>query len=400
MLEHDDHRQIAQRLDLLHFQDEAPGMAFWHRRGFTVFHELESAVRRRLRQDGYDEVRTPQMMRKAIWETSGHWSNFSAGMFMFAEDEGGEPSAAVKPVSCPGHIQIYGRSAPSYRELPMRLAEFGVVHRNEPGGSLHGLFRLREFTQDDGHIFCTEGQIVDEVARFCASVTGFYRAFGFRKVEVVLSTRPEQRFGDNRVWDLAEASLSAAAQYAGLDYALAPGDGAFYGPKLEFVLSDRVGRKWQCGTIQLDFVLPERFGLEYVDAQNQRKRPVMLHRAMLGSLERFLGVLLEHHQGKLPAWLAPEQALVIPVGDAHRAYADELMRELSSVGVRVRVDARAESLARRIAEAHEVSLPWILVVGDREVSSQTVSVREEGEQLPMSRPDLVALLRRECTPPV
>ncbi|KYF91021.1 threonine--tRNA ligase [Sorangium sp. So ce1389] len=378
MLDEDDHRSLGQRLDLFHFQEEAPGMVFWHARGFALYRLLEEAIRRQMMRDSYREVRTPLILRQAIWKASGHWDNFSSNMFRLSEED---HAAAIKPVNCPGHMQIVARMAPSYRDLPLRIGEFGMVHRDEPSGTLHGLFRLRQFTQDDGHIFCVEEQIEAEVARFASALRDFYAGFGFDDMVVGFSTRPAERSGSDEVWDRAEAALSAAARSAGLEYRLQPGEGAFYGPKLEFVLRDRLGRSWQCGTIQLDLVLPERFDITYVDASGARRRPALLHRALLGSLERFLGILLEHYRGALPLWLSPEQVVVVPVTDAQRAYAEEVLKRLQQKGVRAILDAGDDSLSRKIAVAHASAIPLVAVVGKREAERRSVALRErEGGQ--------------------
>lgn len=392
-----DHRQIGQEMDLFHFQEEAPGMVFWHPRGFILYRLLEETARHRLARDGYDEVRSPQVLRQSVWEKSGHWDHFRENMFLL--DDEPERAAALKPVSCPGHIQIFKNASRSYRALPMRLAEFGAVHRKEPSGTLHGLFRLRQFTQDDGHIFCAPEHVVDEVARFCSSVVALYRDFGFEDIEVALSTRPPSRIGDDALWDRAEAHLADAAKTAGLEARIEPGAGAFYGPKIEFVLSDRVGRKWQCGTIQLDYALPERFDMAYVDASGARVRPVMLHRAIYGSLERFLGIVLEHHAGRLPAWLAPDQVVIAPVSPDHEAYAREVLARLVRENVRAQVDERSESLARRVAEAHAAGAPFVLVVGDRERIARTVNVRARDRRDEMSLEAAAGALRAICAPP-
>ncbi|HVV88507.1 MAG TPA: threonine--tRNA ligase, partial [Kofleriaceae bacterium] len=334
-LDPDDHRALAARLDLLHFQDEAPGMVFWHPRGYTLYRLLEEEARRHVQAGGYREVRGPQVLRRAIWEQSGHWDHFRDGMFAFGE---GAAEAALKPVSCPGHLLLARRAAPSWRDLPLRYAEMGLVHRDEPDGSLHGLMRLRQFTQDDGHVFCTDEQIAGEVERFCRDLPAFYRRFGFDDVAVALSTRPADRAGDDAWWDQAEAALEAAVRGLGVPFTVQPGGGAFYGPKLEFVLRDRRGRAWQLGTIQLDLVMPRRFDLRYVDRDGERRHPAMLHRALYGSIERFLGVLLEHHGATLPAWLAPEQVAVLPVGAEQDGCAREAAARLAAAGLRVRVD--------------------------------------------------------------
>jgi threonyl-tRNA synthetase len=398
MLSNDhDHRHLGQRLDLFHLQEDAPGMVFWHPRGFTLYRVLEEAVRRQMAREGYREVRTPQVLRQPIWEASGHWEHFRANMFVLAEEE---RAAALKPVSCPGHLQIVARRPPSYRELPIRLGELGLVHRNEPSGVLMGLFRLRQFTQDDGHILCEEGQVDAEVERFCRSLCRFYEAMGFGAVSVAFSTRPRERAGSDEVWDRAESVLLAAARRAGLEPVNQPGQGAFYGPKLEFVLKDRLGREWQCGTIQLDFVLPERFGVQYIDAAGARRTPVLLHRALLGSLERFLGVLLEHHAGALPAWLAPEQVVVAPVAEAQHPFADQVFQRLLAAGIRARLDTRPETLARKVQGAHEGAASFFAVIGRREVERGTVTLRDRGGQRELSLEDAAVEIERECRPPI
>jgi threonyl-tRNA synthetase len=372
-----DHRKLAQQLDLLHFQDEAPGMAFWHPRGLILYRLLEDAAREHWRAHGYAEVKTPQILRRAAWEASGHWQHFQGGMFRVDDDA---HEAAVKPVSCPGHVYIANRRPPSYRELPLRLCELGVVHRDEPGGTLQGLLRLRQFTQDDGHVFCTEEQAPHELERFCRAVAPFYAAFGFDRLSVALSTRPASRAGSDADWDRAEAALAAALDRLEMPYALSAGSGAFYGPKLEFVLEDQKGRQWQCATIQFDLVMPRRFDVRYVDAGGERKRPVMLHRALYGSLERFMGILLEQHGAALPAWLAPEQVTVLPVASDHGAYAERVLARARAFGLRAELDARAESLSRRIAEAHERGVPCMAVVGRDEVAGERLTLRVRGEQ--------------------
>jgi threonyl-tRNA synthetase len=376
MLDQNDHRQIAKDQKLLHFQDEAPGMVFWHPRGLELFRCLERAARDELARHDYREVRTPELMRQPIWQLSGHWEHFDEGMFKLEEDDA--CGIALRPVNCPGHVQIYRQEIRSYRDLPLRLAEFGVVHRKEPSGALQGLFRLREFTQDDGHVFCRPDQLLPELARFCRSLQGFYRRFGFDELIVGLSTRPPSRIGDDASWDRAEAALASAASELGLPVIDQPGEGAFYGPKLEFKLRDRLRRVWQCGTIQVDFAMPERFELVYTDASGARRRPVMLHRALYGSIERFIGVLLEHHDGKLPAWLAPEQAHVLPVGAHDAEYAAELARALRQRQVRVVLTDAGERLASRVAEARRAGAAYVLVVGPQERASREVSISPTG----------------------
>jgi threonyl-tRNA synthetase len=395
MLASDDHREIGRRLGLFHFQEEAAGMVFWHPRGYRALRALEELIRRHAEADGFAEVRTPQLLRQPIWEASGHWQHFRAGMFVLQED-----AVGLKPVSCPGHLEILRRRAPSHRELPLRYSELGLVHRNEPSGTLHGLFRLRQFTQDDGHVFCDESQVEPEVARFCASLLGLYAALGFERVEVGFASRPDERAGSDEVWDRAERLLQGAAERAGLVVKHLPKAGAFYGPKLEFALPDRLGRSWQCGTIQLDLVLPERFDVEYVDVAGARRRPLMLHRATLGSLERFLAIVLEQHAGHLPAWLAPDQVAVLPVGEAQRAYALEVTAQLKLLGLRALCDARDESLARRVALAHDQAVPLVCVVGQREEQARSVSLREDGAQHVLSLTEIGQLLLARCSAPV
>lgn len=376
MLENDDHRAIARKLDLLHFQEEAPGMVFWHPRGLALYRELEEAQRAQVLREGYEEVRSPQVLRRPIWEASGHWEHFQDGMMRLAGE--GDVESALKPVSCPGHVQIVKRMAPSYRDLPIRLAELGIVHRDEASGALHGLMRLRQFSQDDGHVFCAEAQAEDEVVRFLEGLRPFYASFGFDDLDVALSLRPEDRAGDDAVWDRAEALLARALDRRGEPYRVQPGGGAFYGPKIEIALRDRAGRAWQCGTIQMDLVMPVRFGLEYVERSGEKQPLVMLHRALYGSLERFLGIVLEQHGAWLPAWIAPEQVAVLPVSPAQDEVARARARALREAGARVSIDAREESLARRIAEARERGVPFVAVVGAREAEAGSVALRAQG----------------------
>jgi threonyl-tRNA synthetase len=372
MLDEHDHRYLGQRLDLFHFQEEAPGMVFWHPRGLLLYRVLESELRQQVRNLGYREVRTPQVLSQRVWESSGHWQSFREEMLVVNE---GDRAFALKPVSCPGHIEIVRRMAPSYRDLPIRLAEFGLVHRNERSGSLHGLFRLRQFSQDDGHVFCSEDQIDGEIDRFYRSLCAFYAEFGFVDLDVSLSGRPEQSEGVDSLWEQAEKSLAAAALKSGIDFHLQPGQGAFYAPKLDFSLKDRLGRSWQCGTIQLDHVLPERFDIHYVGSGGDRRKPVILHRALFGSLERFIGILLEHYRGALPAWLAPEQVLLAPVSGAD-GYAENVLQQLSAANLRARIDCQPDSLARKVVGAHEHGIPFVVVVGSRERASGSVRIRE------------------------
>jgi threonyl-tRNA synthetase len=393
LLPPDDHRALMARLDLCHFQDEAPGMVFWHPRGWTVFRLLEDAARAHVLAGGYREVRTPQVLRRPVWERSGHWGKFHDAMFAFGD---GADESAMKPVSCPGHIQLVRRQAPSWRDLPIRIAEFGLVHRDEASGTLHGLMRLRQFTQDDGHIFCADDQVAGEVERFCRELSGFYRRFGFEEVSVALSLRPDNHLGESAWWDRAERELAEVVAALGVPCEVQPGAGAIYGPKLEFVLRDRRGRAWQCGTIQLDFVMPQRFDVRYVDSGGDRRHVVMLHRALFGSIERFLGVLLEHHGAALPPWLAPEQVAVVPISESHRAYAAEVCELLSRAGVRARLDAGEGTVARRIAVAHHDGVPFIVVVGGREIQDRTLSIRARDGQWTAALGDGIAELVRRC----
>lgn len=389
----DDHRALINRLDLCHFQDEAPGMVFWHPRGWTLYRLLEDAVSAHVTAAGYREVRTPQLLRRSIWEHSGHWDKFHGAMFACGD---GADEVALKPVSCPGHIQIVRRTAPSWRDLPIRLAEFGLCHRDEASGTLHGLMRLRQFTQDDGHIFCAEDQVAAEAERFCRELPAFYRRFGFSDISLALSLRPDDRLGDDAWWDRAERELAEIVSGIGQPFEIQPGAGAIYGPKLELVLRDRRGRPWQCGTLQLDFVMPQRFDLRYVDAGGERRHVVMLHRALFGSIERFLGILLEHHGAALPAWLAPEQVSVAPLASRHGSAAAALGVRLAGAGLRVRLDAEG-SLARRIAVAHHDGVPFVAVIGDREAADGTLSVRAADGGWTAAVDDAIAELVRRCS---
>jgi len=374
-----DHRKLAKQLDLFHMQDEAPGMVFWHPHGWTLWQEVEQYMRIKFREYGYQEVRTPTMMDRTLWEKSGHWENYRDSMFSTHSEA---RDFAVKPMNCPGHVQIFNHGLHSYRDLPMRLAEFGSCHRNEPSGSLHGLMRVRGFTQDDAHIFCTERQIESEVADFIVMLQKVYADFSFNDVLVKLSTRPEKRIGSDETWDKAEAALDAALKQNNLEYELQPGEGAFYGPKIEFSLKDSLGRVWQCGTIQLDFNLPVRLDAEYVDEDNTRKAPVMLHRAILGSLERFIGILIEHHAGSFPLWLSPVQMVVINISQAQDAYATQVAETLRSAGFRVQLDLRNEKITYKIREHSLQKLPYQLIVGDKEMAAGLVAVRNrKGEDL-------------------
>ena len=392
-----DHRHIARDQDLFHFQEEAPGMVFWHARGLALCRVLEQAARDVLCEQDYAEVRSPQLMRQPIWEASGHWQHFAEGMFKLEEDDG--RWLALRPVNCPGHAQIYRSALRSHRDLPLRLAEFGVVHRKEPSGALQGLFRLRQFQQDDGHIFCRPEQVAAELEQFCRSLQRFYRGFGFEQLAVGLSRRPPERLGSDAIWDAAEQALEHAARGLCGKFLDQPGEGAFYGPKLEFKLRDRHDRIWQCGTIQIDFAMPERFELEYVGADGQRQRPVMLHRALYGSIERFLGILLEHYQGRLPAWLAPEQARVFALSADELEYARSLQRALLEQGVRASLDAPGERLGSRIARARQLGVPFLLCVGAREARARAVSLRQGEERSALSFERAVSELAAACAAP-
>jgi threonyl-tRNA synthetase len=372
-----DHRRLGKQLDLFHLQEESPGMVFWHPNGWILWQEVEQYMRHKFREYGYAEVKTPTIMDHTLWEKSGHWDNYRENMFVTASEN---RDYAVKPMNCPGHIQIFNHGLRSYRDLPMRLAEFGSCHRNEPSGALHGLMRARAFVQDDAHIFCTEEQVESEVADFIIMLQRIYADFGFNDVLVKLSTRPDKRVGSDESWDKAEAALAAALEHNRLAYDLQPGEGAFYGPKIEFTLKDTLGRLWQCGTIQLDFNLPVRLGSEFVDEDNVRKPPVMLHRAILGSLERFIGILIEHHAGNFPVWLAPVQVVVMSITDAQKAYAEKITQELAKQGFRVVPDLRNEKITYKIREHSLQKLPYQLVVGDKEMATGQVAVRARGNQ--------------------
>ena len=374
-----DHRKLGKQLDLFHMQDEAPGLVFWHPKGWALWQQVEQYMRRVYRENGYQEVKGPQILDRTLWEKSGHWANFKENMFTTHSEN---RDYAVKPMNCPGHIQIYNHGLHSYRELPIRFGEFGACHRNEPSGALHGIMRVRGFTQDDGHIFCTEGQIQSEVAAFIALLRKVYRDFGFTEILYKLSTRPEKRVGSDEIWDQAESALQTALEAEGIDYQLQPGEGAFYGPKIEFTLKDAIGRLWQCGTIQVDFSMTARLGAEYVAEDSSRRTPVMLHRAILGSLERFIGILIENHAGALPAWLAPTQAVVMGITDAQADYVGEVAKTLANQEFRVISDLRNEKVGYKIREHTMQKIPYLLVAGEREKELGSVSVRRRsGEDL-------------------
>ncbi|UZE34889.1 threonine--tRNA ligase [Pseudomonas sp. B21-059] len=375
-----DHRKLGQQLDLFHFDDCAPGSVFWHAKGWTLFKLLIGYMRQRQEQAGYQEVNTPDVMDRSLWETSGHWQNYRDHMFTTSTED--QRTFALKPMNCPGAVAIFGHGLKSYRDLPLRIAEFGKVHRYEPSGALHGLLRVRHFTQDDAHIFCTPEQMQDECARTIALVFDIYKEFGFEDVAVKLSTRPANRIGSDETWDQLESALVGALQSMQIDYRLNPGEGAFYGPKLEFVLRDAIGRDWQCGTLQVDLNLPERFAISYIADNGERRQPVMLHRALFGSLERFIGILIEHHGGALPLWLAPQQVVVLNISEAQADYAWEISERLRREGLRSSADLRNEKIGYKIREHSLQKVPYLLVIGDKEKAGGYVSLRSRnGEDL-------------------
>ena len=374
-----DHRKLGKLLNLFHMQDTSPGMVFWHAKGWSIWLEIENYLRQKFLDYGYEEIKTPTVLDKELWKSSGHWDNYHENMFTTASEN---REYAVKPMNCPGHVQIFNNSLHSYRDLPLRLAEFGSCHRNEPSGALHGLLRVRGFTQDDAHIFCTEEQIKSEVKDFSKMLYEVYADFGFDNVLVMLSTRPEKRVGTDGIWEKAELALEEALKETGIKYTLQEGEGAFYGPKIEYSLKDSLGRIWQCGTIQLDFNLPERLGAEYISEDNSRKNPVMLHRAIVGSMERFIGILIEHYAGFMPLWLSPTQVIVLNIADAHSGYANEVTESLKRNNIRCKSDLRNEKITYKIREHSIQRVPYILVVGDREKENNQVSVRnQKGEDL-------------------
>ncbi|MGH7088481.1 MAG: threonine--tRNA ligase, partial [Stellaceae bacterium] len=395
-----DHRRLGRELGLFHLQDEAAGAVFWHPKGWTLYRTIESYIRRRIERAGYVEVRTPQLLDRSLWEASGHWEKFRQNMFT-VEDGDRERVLAVKPMNCPCHVLIFRQGLHSYRELPLRMAEFGACHRNEPSGALHGIMRVRAFTQDDAHIFCTEDQITAESIAFCDLLRSVYRDFGFTDVAVKFSDRPANRAGSDAVWDRAEQALRDACAAAGLGYTLNPGEGAFYGPKLEFVLRDALGRDWQCGTLQVDFVLPERLDAHYIGEDGQRHRPVMLHRAILGSLERFIAILIEQHAGRFPLWLAPVQAKVLTITSDADAYAGEVAAALEFAGIRAESDLSNEKINYKVREHSLAKIPVLLVVGRREAETRTVALRRLGgrEQENLALAEAVARLKDEAAAP-
>ncbi|MGE0068373.1 MAG: threonine--tRNA ligase [Solirubrobacterales bacterium] len=389
-----DHRRLGPQLGIFMLRDEAPGMPFWLPNGTTLLRLIEREVREQLRKRDYQEIATPQVLDEGLWHRSGHWDNYKDDMY-FMDD--GDRRYALRPMNCPGACLVYAADRHSYRELPLRLAEFGRVSRNEREGVLHGLLRVRAFTQDDAHVYCTEDQITAEVASICEAIDELYSRFGFTDVKVELSTRPEKSMGSEEQWEKAEAALAAALESQGREYELNPGDGAFYGPKIDFHITDALGRSWQCGTCQLDFQMPERFELYFTDNEDRQQRPVMIHRALLGSMERFAGILIEHYAGRFPVWLAPVQAIVLPISDRHNAYGAKALEELREAGVRVALDDRSESVGKKIRDAAIGRYPYMLVVGDREQEAGAVSVRshEDGELGEMSLPEFAARIAAE-----
>ena len=394
-----DHRRLGRELDLFHMQEEAVGSIFWHPKGWSLYREIEAHVRRRLEDGDYKEVKTPQLLDKSLWEASGHWDKFRENMF--TADSEDDRTLALKPMNCPGHVQIYKQGLKSYRDLPIRMAEFGSCHRNEPSGALHGIMRVRAFTQDDAHIFCSEDQITSESIIFCDLLRKIYKDFGFEDVRVKFSDRPGVRAGDDETWDRAEEALKSACEAAGLETTLNPGEGAFYGPKLEFVLRDAIGRDWQCGTLQVDFVLPERLDANYIASDGSKKRPVMLHRAILGSMERWIGILIEQYAGRFPMWLAPVQLVITTITSDNDDYAYKVLEECKKAGLRAAVDTRNEKINYKIREHSNAKIPVILVVGTKEYENETVAMRRLGgkSQEILALDDAVNTLLKESTPP-
>jgi threonyl-tRNA synthetase len=393
-----DHRRLGREMDLFHLQEEAVGSVFWHEKGWTLYRAAERYMRRRLEAEGYIEVKTPQLIDRILWEASGHWEKFHEHMFL-AESE--ERMLAVKPMNCPGHVQIFKRGVTSYRELPIRMAEFGSCHRNEPSGALHGLMRVRAFTQDDAHIFCTEDQIVEETKSFCELLQSVYRDFGFEQVKVKFADRPEVRAGEDAVWDRAEAALKQATEAAGLEYTLNPGEGAFYGPKLEFVLQDAIGRDWQCGTLQVDFVMPSRLDASYIGEDGDKHRPVMLHRAILGSFERFIAILIENYAGRFPLWLAPRQVVIATITNDADDYAADVLAACKAAGLRAEADLRNEKINYKVREHSHAKVPVLFVVGKREAEEGTVAIRRLGgkQQEVLALGEAINTLKEEALAP-
>lgn len=373
-----DHRKLGAELGWFHLQEEAPGSVFWHPKGWFVYRSLENYIRHKIGRKGYVEVRTPSLVSRQLWEASGHWEQYRENMVTAECDD---RTYAVKPMNCPCHVQIFNQGLKSYRDLPLRMSEFGSCHRYEPSGALHGIMRLRSFIQDDAHIFCTPQQVLGEIQDFCVLLKEVYNELGFTDIRIKLATRPAKRAGDDSLWDEAERALTLASESSGLEYELNPGEGAFYGPKLEFVLRDALGRDWQCGTLQVDYVLPERLGASYIGEDGQKHRPIMLHRAILGSLERFIGVFMEHTAGHMPLWLSPVQAVIVPISEKHHSYADQLQKQLDEAGLRVEVDRGNDTMNYKIRHAVTQKVPYVLIVGDKEMETQTLSVRQrQGDQ--------------------
>ncbi|MCD7059905.1 threonine--tRNA ligase [Pelagibacterium xiamenense] len=407
-----DHRKIGQEMDLYHFQPEAQGSVFWHPNGYVMYNQMETYIRRRLNGAGYREIKTPQLLDNKLWEKSGHWGKFRENMFVVPDEtpttEGDQPEIspdanflALKPMNCPAHVQVFNQGIKSYRDLPLRLAEFGCCHRNEAHGALHGLMRVRQMTQDDAHIFCRTDQIQSETEAFCSLLDSVYEDMGFTEVKILLATRPDVRAGEDAVWDLAEKSLGDALRATGRDFEIAEGEGAFYGPKLEFHLKDAIGRSWQCGTLQLDFVMPERLDASYIAEDGSRQRPVMLHRAILGSLERFIGILIENYAGRMPLWLAPTQVVVATIVSDADGYAQEVVHQLAARGIRAELDTRNESISYKVREHSVGRVPFIYVVGRREAEEKTVAIRQLGSQGQTVKPlhEAIETLASDVTPP-
>ncbi len=393
-----DHRKLGKELNLFHLQEEAVGSVFWHKKGWSIYLEIETYMRRRLNKT-YEEVKTPQVIDRSLWEKSGHWDKFQEHMFMAKGDD--EKVLALKPMNCPGHVQIYKQGLKSYKDLPIRMAEFGSCHRNEPSGALHGIMRVRQFTQDDAHIFCMNSQITSECVKFCELLQQIYKDFGFAELKVKFSDRPSIRAGDDITWDKAEKALIVAIEAAGISYTLNPGEGAFYGPKLEFVLTDAIGRDWQCGTLQVDFVLPERLGAYYVDVDGDKKNPVMLHRAILGSLERWIGILIEQYSGRMPLWLSPIQVVVCSIVDSTNDYINEIKKKLDISGIRCEIDLRNEKIGYKIREHSSQAIPIIVVIGKQEQENKSVAVRYLGskKQEFLNLNEFLENIVNKCTPP-
>ena len=394
-----DHRKIGKQLDFFHLQEEATGSVFWHQKGWVIYLEIEAYMRRKLNISQYSEVKTPQVIDRSLWEKSGHWEKFKEHMFMAKGDD--DKTLALKPMNCPGHVQIYKQGLKSYKDLPIRMAEFGSCHRNEPSGALHGIMRVRQFTQDDAHIFCMDSQITSECVKFCELLQEIYKDFGFNDLRVKFSDRPVTRAGDDQTWDKAESALLVAIKAANLDYTLNPGEGAFYGPKLEFVLTDAIGRDWQCGTLQVDFVLPSRLGASYIDQDGQKQEPVMLHRAILGSLERWIGILIEQYSGRMPLWLAPVQVVLCSIVDSTNNYIYSIQKELNKVGIRNEIDLRNEKIGYKIREHSINAIPIIVVIGKKEEEKSNVAVRYLGSnnQEILGMNQFIEGLVIKCSPP-